>query len=142
MKQTTTKYSLYLNLIIVLMTLFSCQEDERRLPILGPREVQAGDTLYHTIPEFAFVDQDSSQVTPETFEDKIYVTDFFFTTCPTICPKMKREMLRVYEKYKGNEKVKILSHSIDPKHDTVARVSYLKLRFRGMKNCYQGLTKA
>jgi protein SCO1/2 len=120
MKPMIIKYTLYLSLLVLLTSLFSCQEKEKRLPILGPREAQAGDTLYRTIPDFAFVDQDSSLVTPETFEDKIYVADFFFTTCPTICPKMKREMLRVYEKYKGNEKVKILSHSIDPKHDTVA----------------------
>jgi protein SCO1/2 len=118
MKLMIIKYSL--SLFVVLLTLLSCREEERRLPILGPKEVQAGDTLYHTIPDFSFIDQDSSLVTPETFKGSIYVADFFFTTCPTICPKMKREMLRVYEKYKGNEKVKILSHSIDPKHDSVA----------------------
>jgi protein SCO1/2 len=103
----------------------SCQENEQRLPIEGPREVQAGvsggaDTLYHAIPDFAFVNQDSSIVTQDTFSKGIYVADFFFTTCPSICPIMKTQMLRVYEKYKGNDKVKILSHSIDPTHDTVA----------------------
>lgn len=126
MKPKVFKYSLCLSLLVMLVTLFSCQKDEKRLPILGPREVQAGshgaagDTLYHTIPDFAFVDQDSSLVTPDTFKESIYVADFFFTTCPTICPKMKSQMLRVNEKYKGNEHVKFLSHSIDPAHDTVA----------------------
>jgi protein SCO1 len=48
------------------------------------------------------------------------VADFFFTTCPTICPIMKTQMLRVYEKYADNPDVLILSHSIDPEHDTVA----------------------
>lgn len=120
MKPTIIKYSLSLSLLFVLPALFSCQEEEERLPILGPREVQAGDTLYHTIPDFSFVDQDSSLVTPETFKESVYVADFFFTTCPTICPKMKSQMLRVYEKYEGNEHVKFLSHSIDPAHDTVA----------------------
>ena len=114
------KHTLYMSLLLVLVTLFSCQEEEKRLPILGPKEVQAGDTVYHTIPDFAFVDQDSSLVTPETFKGSVYVADFFFTTCPTICPKMKSQMLRVYEKYEGNERVKFLSHSIDPAHDTVA----------------------
>ena len=120
MKPTTFKYGLYLSLLLVTVALSSCQEKEERLPVLGPREVQAGDTLYHTIPDFAFVDQDSSLVTPETFQGSIYVADFFFTSCPTICPKMKSQMLRVYEKYEGNEHVKFLSHSIDPAHDTVA----------------------
>ncbi|WP_248634813.1 SCO family protein [Pontibacter actiniarum] len=119
-KRTTINYSLFLGLLLTLFALHSCQENDRRLPILGPREVQAGDTLYHTIPDFAFVDQDSSLVTPETFKGDIYVADFFFTSCPTICPKMKSQMLRVYDKYKGNEHVKFLSHSIDPAHDTVA----------------------
>jgi protein SCO1/2 len=111
--------------LFILVAFSSCHENEQRLPIEGPRKVQAGvsgiaDTLYHTIPDFAFVNQDSSIVTQDTFSDGIYVADFFFTTCPSICPIMKTQMLRVYEKYKGNDKVKVLSHSIDPKHDTVA----------------------
>ena len=124
----TTKnltYSFYLAIAFIVVAFSSCQENEKRLPIEGPREVQAvisgeADTIYHTIPDFAFVNQDSSVVTQDTFKDGIYVADFFFTTCPSICPIMKSQMLRVYEKYKGNDQVKILSHSIDPKHDTVA----------------------
>ncbi|GAB3833271.1 hypothetical protein GCM10028895_52110 [Pontibacter rugosus] len=120
MKLIKIKFTLYLGLLLILAALSSCQEEEERLPILGPREVQEGDTLYHTIPDFAFVDQDSTLVTPETFQGDIYVADFFFTSCPTICPKMKSQMLRVYKKYQGNDNVKFLSHSIDPAHDTVA----------------------
>lgn len=117
--------SFYIIFLFMLVAFSSCQENEKRLPIEGPREIQARvsgvtDTLYHTIPDFAFVNQDSSVVTEDTFKEGIYVADFFFTTCPSICPIMKSQMLRVYEKYKGNDKVKILSHSIDPKHDTVA----------------------
>lgn len=96
------------NLIAIfspLMLLLSCQEKEKRLPILGPKEVQASsgtgvpDTVYYTIPDFTFTNQDSQQVTPETFKGKIYVADFFFTSCPSICPIMKSQMLRVFEKY-------------------------------------------
>ncbi len=97
------------------------------LPILGERHVethevngqQVEDTVYWRIPDFAFTDQDNQQVTNQTFENKIYVADFFFTSCPTICPKMKTQMLRVYEKYKDNPNVVLLSHTIDPKHDSV-----------------------
>lgn len=53
------------------------------------------------------------------FDGKIYVADFFFTSCPTICPIMKSQMLRVYEKFKDDERILLLSHSIDPEHDTV-----------------------
>lgn len=100
--------------------LFSCNNSSRKLPILGEKEFINGDSVYHTIPDFSFLNQDSVEVTNKDYEGKIYVTDFFFTTCPTICPVMKKQMLRIYEKYKTNPKVGILSHSIDPRHDSVA----------------------
>lgn len=80
------------------------------------------DSADYTIPPFSFVNQDSVVVNNETVKGKIYVADFFFTSCPSICPKMKKEMLRVYEKYKANNEVIILSFSIDPARDTVARL--------------------
>lgn len=79
-----------------------------------------GDTVYHKVANFQFVDQDSAFVTNETFKDQIYVTDFFFTSCRTICPIMKTQMLRVYEATADIPDVKLLSHSIDPEYDTVA----------------------
>lgn len=129
------KYSIRKSIVAaacILATAFtySCQPNtsEDTLPILGEREAVARevdgktvvDTVYHQIPDFAFVNQDSQRVTQETVAGKVYVTDFFFTTCPSICPKMKNQMLRVYEKYKDNPNVVLLSHTIDPAHDTVA----------------------
>ena len=101
--------------------LISCEDQNRQLPVLGNKEVanNGKDTIYHTIPYFSFMDQDSIIVTPKTFENKIYVADFFFTSCTTICPIMKTEMKRVYDKFKGNEKVLFLSHTIDPGHDSI-----------------------
>ena len=90
------------------------------LPIYGNTIYEENDTIYHTVVDFRLVDQDSSWVTNETFQDKVYVSDFFFTTCPTICPKMAQQMLRVYEKFEDNDELAILSHTIDPKHDSVA----------------------
>jgi protein SCO1 len=94
-----------------------------KLPILGRHEFienESGiDTIYHTIKTFAFIDQDSTLVTNETFDGKIYVADFFFTSCPSICPIMKAQMLRVYKAYADNNKVMLLSHSIDPEYDNV-----------------------
>ncbi len=106
---------------------FSCNPKNERLPILGRSEIVnvkfdgkiTADTIYHTIPDFSFTDQDGNVVTQNTFKDKIYIADFFFTTCPTICPIMKTQMLRVYDKYKENPDILILSHTIDPKHDSV-----------------------
>jgi len=107
-----TAYSLFF--------LTSCVPKEKPLPIFGEREVVGSDTIYHTIANFKFVDQDSSVVTNDTFKDKIYVADFFFTSCRTICPIMKTQMVRVYEATKEMPDVLLLSHTIDPEYDTVA----------------------
>ncbi len=91
------------------------------LPILGERFVDDNqDTVYQSIAEFAFVNQLGDTIRKEDMAGKVYVADFFFTTCPTICPIMKKEMLRVYEQFKGDSNFRILSHTIDPTHDTQA----------------------
>jgi protein SCO1 len=114
-------------LLAFLMSLgFSCQPTSEKsssseLPILGERYADDNqDTVYHTIAAFAFINQVGDTITNEDVADKIYVADFFFTSCPTICPIMKKEMLRVYEKYKNQPNFMILSHSIDPTYDTQA----------------------
>lgn len=99
---------------------YSQSEHKTELPIMGERQIVNGDTLYHTIPDFQFVDQDSNLVTQSTFEGGIYVADFFFTSCPTICPQMSAQMLRLQDKFSDNPEVKLLSHSIDPIRDSVA----------------------
>ncbi|MBT9395119.1 SCO family protein [Hymenobacter sp. NST-14] len=92
----------------------------RRLPHLGEPQVRAaGDTLWPLTPAFRVLNQDSQQVTPATFAGQVYLTDFFFTTCPTICPGMQRQLLRVYTRYQGDRRVAFLSHTIDPDHDTL-----------------------
>jgi protein SCO1/2 len=113
----------YISFIFFVSLFFAaCDNEPKRLPILGERDFVNGDTVYATIPPFAFVNQDSALITNETYKDKIYIVDFFFTHCPTICPKVKKNMLRIYEKYKNNDNVLLLSHSIDPKRDTVGRL--------------------
>lgn len=105
--------------LCLMVMLVACSKPEPRLPIFGEREVVGSDTVYHKIADFKFVDQDSAEVTNETFKDKIYVADFFFTSCRTICPKMKTQMLRVYDTLQNDPDVLILSHTIDPEYDTV-----------------------
>jgi protein SCO1/2 len=94
-------------------------EAPRTLPILGNRDVVNGDTVYPTVPDFAFVNQDSQLVTNATFEGKLYVVDFFFIHCPTICPKVKSNGLRLYARYQNDPRIVLLSHSIDVRNDTV-----------------------
>lgn len=98
------------------------RQKEQPLPVLGERDVVSGDTVYHRIAPFRFVNQDSVIVTNETFRGKIYVADFFFTSCRTICPIMKTQMKRVYDAVNEDDDVLILSHTIDPEYDTVGRL--------------------
>jgi len=121
MARLTSEVSRYFLIpLLVGLISFACVPNDEKLPIFGQREVEGTDTVYHTIAPFRFVDQDSSDITNETFRDKIYVADFFFTTCRTICPIMKTQMLRVYEATREMPDVLILSHTIDPEYDTVA----------------------
>ena len=107
-----------ITLSICTVCIISCIQ-EKPLKIYGERDVVNGDTVYHKIQPFRFVDQDSATITRETVDGKIYVADFFFTSCRTICPIMKTQMLRVYEQFKDDPDIVILSHTIDPEYDTV-----------------------
>ena len=103
----------------VFLVVLGCQQ-EKKLPFLGPKEIgKQGDTLYHKIPDFKFLNQDSLWISEKNMAGKIYVADFFFTTCPTICPKMKTQLLRIYDKFAEDDRVRILSHTIDPEYDGV-----------------------
>lgn len=101
--------------------------EKKTLPIYGNRQAvsktvdgkQVSDTIYQTIPSFKFVNQYGDSVTDKSLNGNIYVVDFFFTTCPSICPVMHRNMLKVYETFKNTGNFKIVSHTIDPKHDSV-----------------------
>ncbi len=103
----------------ILVLFFSCQYSSKTLPILGERDFVDGDTVYHTIPDFSFINQDSQIVTNATFEGKAYVADFFFISCPTICPKLTKSMLMLHDHFQNDDRLSLLAHSIDPKRDTV-----------------------
>lgn len=114
------------SLLIVASTLIlfsACKPKQQPLPIFGERDFNGTDTVFHTIAPFSFVDQDSAIVTNETFKGKMYVADFFFTTCRTICPIMKTQMKRVYDATAKDPDVLILSHTIDPAYDDVPRLN-------------------
>jgi protein SCO1/2 len=114
--------------LLTAAVVLSCNKREPKLPIFGEREFNGTDTTYHKIAPFTFVDQDSTVITNDTFKGKIYVADFFFTTCRTICPIMKTQMKRVYEATANQPDVLILSHTIDPEYDTVGLLhNYAKM---------------
>ncbi|HAS35064.1 MAG TPA: SCO family protein [Flavobacteriales bacterium] len=111
----------------VAIFLSACTSETKELPILGRHDFtkrmvdgqEVMDTLYYSIPDFEFYDQDSNRVNENLVDGKIYVTDFFFTSCPSICPQMKRNMLTVYEEFLQEDRFQLLSHSIDFIKDSV-----------------------
>jgi protein SCO1 len=115
---------------IAIITLAACgnAEQGKKLPFLGEREFversESGktvtDTILHSIPDFSFTDQNGDTITQDFVQNKIYLVDFFFVACPTICPRVKKNMLKAYEKIKNDPNIVILSHTIDPRHDTTA----------------------
>ena len=116
--------------VLVLVMLFvACKSNTTKvLPIYGNRSAetktvngqQITDTVYQTVPAFKFVNQYGDSVGSKNLKNDIYVADFFFTSCPSICPVMQRNMLNVYNAFKDTADVKIISFTIDPKHDTTA----------------------
>ncbi len=97
----------------------SCSEKLEKLPYLGNPNVVNNVETQHTINDFSFLNQDSLAITNETFKNKIYVADFIFLRCPTICPVMNMELKRVYDTFKDNENVLFVSHTVDPENDTI-----------------------
>jgi protein SCO1/2 len=107
-------------LIISLFAITSCQE-ECRLPFLGTHEVVADDTIYYTIPKFyGWKDQNGDALDFKRIEGRVFVAEFFFSTCKSICPIMTSQMSRIQDEIKKNNwqgKVGLLSHTVDPNHD-------------------------
>lgn len=100
---------------------------QKTLPIYNPSDVNpelVDSTVqhvskYHTIADFKFTNQNGETVTQKNYEGKIYVADFFFTTCPTICPIMQDNMVVLQQEFKNNPKVMLLSHTVMPHIDSV-----------------------
>lgn len=75
---------------------------------------------FHKIPDFKLVNQLGDTITQKTFDNKIYITDFFFTSCPGICPKMTGNMAKIQEEFKNDSDIVLLSHSVTPSIDSIS----------------------
>lgn len=89
-----------------------------RLPVIGPREFNGKDTIYHTVKPFELLDQDSTSFTSEELKGKNYIANFFFVTCKTICPKMSGSLFTVQTRLKHFKNLRILSFTVNPENDT------------------------
>ncbi|MBL0310610.1 MAG: SCO family protein [Bacteroidetes bacterium] len=118
----------------------ACQQSDK-LPVYGNKQAVTSnsgsgvsvDSVDYTIPNFSMTDQDGKNISNKTIEGKIHIADFFFTSCPSICPKMMAEMLKVYEKYKSNPEIVILSYTIDPARDTVGKLKSYGAKLGGIE---------
>ena len=126
------KYRLFLGVFIVfsaiVLTLFySALKPKKTLPIYNPADVNPElvdstvqyKSKYHTIADFSFINQNGKTITQKDYEGKIYVADFFFTTCGSICPKMTSNLSEIQTAFAKNPKVKLLSHTVFPETDSV-----------------------
>ncbi|MFV8391695.1 SCO family protein [Flavobacterium sp. LB2P6] len=90
-----------------------------RLDSINPATLEGGQLLkIGPAPKFELINQDNKKITNETYKGKVYVLEFFFSTCPTICPKMNESMLVLEKNFFGNPNFGIVSITIDPEHDT------------------------
>jgi len=127
------KYKWFLVFVIVLSTIilslfYSALKPKKTLPIYNPSMVNpelVDSTIqyiskYHTIADFSFTNQNGKTITQKEYEGKIYVADFFFTTCGSICPKMTTNLVEVQKAFINNPKVMLLSHTVFPETDNVS----------------------
>ncbi len=114
--------------VIIITAIYSILNPQPKLPVYQPNMVNAElvDSTkqhikkYHTIGDFALLNQNGETVTQKDYENKIYIADFFFTTCPTICPIMTDNMIKLQEILKDQDDVLLLSHTVTPEIDSVS----------------------
>ena len=129
------KYKIFLRVLLVVSTIilalfYDALKPKKVLPIYQPSMVNyelVDSTLqhvkkYHKIAPFSFENQNGKTITQDDYEGKIYIADFFFTTCPTICPKMTANMVNIQEEILNDSTVMLLSYSVTPKIDSVPQL--------------------
>ncbi len=113
--------------VIIIFSIYTLLKPEERLPVYQPDMVNAElvDSTkqyvrkYHKIADFKLVNQNGDTITEDFYKDKIYIADFFFTTCLTICPIMTDHMIQIQEEIKNDDEVLLLSHTVFPVTDSV-----------------------
>ena len=128
---------LYGAIVLLAISFLSCKKEEsKRLPYYNtpdftPTWLHKNDRIdtLHSIAPFSFRDQEGNSITNASFKGKIYVANFFFTSCPGICPKMMKNMKKIADSFAKDDRVKFLSHSVTPDIDSVPRLLKYAGRF-------------
>lgn len=121
-------YKILFCLSFPLLCFISCTQ-EKKLPYIGNFTINGVDTIFAKVPDFELMNQDSITVNSKSFEGKAYLASFFFTSCPTICPKVMRNMIRLKDQFASNKQLAYLCFSLDFKRDSIPRIKdyYQKL---------------
>jgi protein SCO1/2 len=134
--------------ILLVAAFWACNTSKQEtkkllLPVIGEKKlagVDGKDTIYHTVQSFSFVNQYHDTVSEKTIENKIYVADFFFATCQSICPKMSSQLVHVQNAFKSDKNVLILSHTVNPSNDSVEVLNGYAQIYGAAKNKWHLLT--
>ncbi|MFN0048772.1 MAG: SCO family protein, partial [Cytophagales bacterium] len=123
----------FIGLVLIGFVYFMTSKNKEKaasLPYFGIDSITSNnDTIWHSVGDFRLTNQLGESVSQSNLENTIYVADFFFVNCPGICVKMAKQMGRVFEAYKDNPNIKIVSHTVNPENDSVAvLLDYAKRR--------------
>ncbi len=105
-------------LLLLSALFFSCNKN-KSLPFLGQTQIIDGKKVHHTVNDFTFQNQLGKEVSQDYYRGKIQVADFFFTTCPTICPTVMSNMVGIYDEHIDNDLIHLVSFTLDPKRDSI-----------------------
>lgn len=125
---------------ITAYAIFDLYEGRQRLPVLGPVQERNSKQIQHHIEDFSLVNQDRQIVTVNKWKGKIVVADFFFTHCPSICPKMTNSLKKVNEQFNGDADVHISSFTVDPDRDSSGQLKKYALQRKINTNKWDLLT--
>lgn len=124
------------------------QQDQKNLPVIQPRDVKkemvAPELLKkgigHRIGKFAFQNQYDETITLNDVKGKVFIAEYFFTTCGTICPQMTEQMTRVQKRFRENDAVAILSFTVNPSYDTVEILNTYAEKYNAKRGQWHFLT--
>ena len=129
---------------LALALLFSCSPSNKEarllLPVMGEKKVAAGDTVYHQLSNFSLLNQYGDSVSLATINGKLVVANFFFASCQSICPQMSSNLIKVQEAFPNADSLLIISHSVNPLHDTVEVLNAYAKRYGAKKGQWHLLT--
>lgn len=126
--------------ILLLLLNFCGTNNYKTLPILGPKTIdEKGDTLYHHLPYFQFVNHLNQSYGSDSLKGKIHVANFIFTTCQGICPRMSLHFKELQEKISGYSDVVLVSITVDPKRDSVPTLAEYAMKYQAQPNLWKFL---